>query len=229
MTSTSIGTRSSQEAWLNDAFTKMFAIMGGGLLLTAGAAVLTAAFPAFQAVLLATSLKWVVIFAPLVMVLIMGFGYEKLSANSLRTLFVAFSLVNGLSLSAIIVVYSVSSIVLSLIGASGLFLGMALYGYLTKKDLTSWGSILFVGLIVLLVVMIINLFLGSTLLEMAISVAGILLFMALTAFDVQKLRDQLWMEPTAEKAVIMGALTLYLDFLNLFLFVLRLFGVKTKD
>jgi uncharacterized protein len=228
MTSTVLNRDTNPAGWLNDALMKVFTIMGGGLALTAITAMFAASSTAFMAVFTGTALKWVILFAPLVMVLIMSFGYQKLSRQSLMALFLAFAVLNGLSLSVIVLMYSASALVLSFLSASALFLGMAAYGYLTKKDLSSWGSILFVGLIVLLGVMILNMFLGSTILEIVISCAGILLFMALTAYDVQNIKDTLWMEEDNRKAIIMGALSLYLDFLNLFLFILRLFGLAPK-
>ena len=227
MTTNVLSRDSDPAGWLNSSLQRVFTMMGGGLALTAFMALLASSSPAFMSLFLGTGLKWVILFAPLVMVLIMSFGYSKLSKTSLLWLFLGFAVLNGLSLSVIVLAYSVTALVSSFFSASALFLGMAAYGYFTKKDLSSWGSILFVGLIVLLGVMILNIFLGSGLLNIAISCAGVLLFMALTAYDVQKIRNDLWIEQDNGKAVIMGALTLYLDFLNLFLFILRLFGVNT--
>lgn len=218
------GTLDSRASALNDGMTKVFSLMFVGLLLTTLVAGFGSNSPALLELVTKSAWKWPILLAPLGFVLVMSFGYSGLSAGTLRTLFIGYALINGLSLSAIMAVYSLPSLLIAGVGATVLFGAMAGYGYFTKKDLSGYGGILFGGLIALLVVMILNIFLASTILTYVISVAGILLFMALTAFDVQKIRDELWEGDFDSKATTMGALTLYLDFLNLFLFILRLVG-----
>lgn len=168
---------------------------------------------------------WATMFAPLAFVLIMSFGYSNLSANTLKLLYLLYSAVNGISLSFILLYYTTGSLIGCFLGTALMFGVFAMYGYTTKKDLTSWGSILFMGIIGLIISLIINMILGSTVLDYLISIAGVLIFTGLTAYDVQMIKKQYY---EGEKGAIMAALNLYLDFLNLFLYVLRLFGVKSK-
>lgn len=174
-----------------------------------------------------TILGWVVTLAPLGFVLLMSFGYQKLSPAIMTLLFLAFSVLMGMSLSFILLVYTAASVYKTFFITAGMFGIMAVTGYTTKTDLTKFGSIMMMGLIGLIIAMLVNFFLKSTVMEYIISVVGVLIFTGLTAYDVQKLKrigstemDQ----ANTRKMSIMGALTLYLDFINLFLFLLRLLG-----
>jgi FtsH-binding integral membrane protein len=175
-----------------------------------------------------TGLGYAVMFAPLAFVLIMSFGINRISYPVILFLFLLFSAVMGMSISYIFVAYTESSIFSTFLAASGMFGTMAVVGYTTKTDLTKFGSIMFMGLIGIVIAGLINMFLHSDTMSYIISFIGVLVFTGLTAYDVQKLKNisagvELGTASTS-KLVIMGALNLYLDFINLFLMLLRLFG-----
>ncbi len=172
-------------------------------------------------------LGWFVMLAPLGFVLLMSFGYQKLSPAIMTLLFIAFAVLIGMSLSFILIVYTAASVYQTFAITAGMFGIMAITGYTTKTDLTKFGSIMFMGLIGIIIAMVVNFFLKSSALEYLISVIGVLVFTGLTAYDVQKLKrigSQTMDAGNTRKMAIMGALTLYLDFINLFLFLLRLLG-----
>ena len=178
-------------------------------------------------------LGWIVMLAPLGFVLIMSFGYARLSAPALLILFILYSVLTGISLSFILLVYTSSSVLGCFLSAAVMFGVMAVMGYTTNKDLTSFGRIMFMGLIGIVIASLINIFLRSDTMDYIISFIGVMVFTGLTAYDVQKLKHigegtEYEGAPVVEvkKRSIMGALTLYLDFLNLFLFLLRLFGSR---
>lgn len=177
-----------------------------------------------------TGLGWVVMFAPLGLVMLMGFGFNKLSISTLMIVFILYSLLTGMSLSFIFLAYSASSITMTFFITAGTFGTMALLGYTTSTDLTKFGSILYMALIGIIIASLVNWFMQSEGLDYIISILGVLIFTGLTAYDVQKLkRIGAGLEydgETKQKLIIMGALTLYLDFINLFLFLLRLFGSR---
>jgi len=174
---------------------------------------------------------WIVTFAPLAFILVMNFGLNKLSTSALTLLFLGFSAVMGISLSYILILYTAGSVAGCFGSASVMFGVMAVMGYTTDKDLTSFGRILTMGLIGIIVASLINMFLHSSAMGYLISFVGVAVFTGLTAYDVQRLKRVgagLEYEGTdvrdTKKLAIMGATTLYLDFLNLFLMLLRLFG-----
>ena len=175
-----------------------------------------------------TALGWIIMLAPLGLVLLMSFGFNKLSLSTLMVVFIIYSLLTGMSLSFIFLAYSSSSIAITFFITAGTFGTMALLGYTTSTDLTKFGSILYMALIGIIIASVINWFMNSAGLDYIISIIGVLIFTGLTAYDVQKLkRIGAGIEydgETKQKLIIMGALTLYLDFINLFLFMLRLFG-----
>jgi len=178
-----------------------------------------------------TTLSWVVTFAPFAFLLIMQFGINKLSSSAMTFLFLAFAAVLGISLSNILLIYTSGSVFGCFGAASAMFGVMAIMGYTTEKDLTSFGRILFMGFIGIFVAFIINWFLRSPALNYLISIIGVAVFTGLTAYDTQKIKRigaGLEYEGTSaadtKKLALMGALNLYLDFLNLFLMLLRLFG-----
>ena len=177
------------------------------------------------------ALGWIVMIAPLGFVLLMSFGYSRLSAPVLVLIFVLYSAVNGISFSVILLGYTASSVLGCFLSAAAMFGIMAFMGYTTKQDLTKFGRILFMGLIGIIVASLINLFMGNSTLDYIISFIGVMIFTGLTAYDVQKLKNigagiQYADVPASDvkKVSILGALNLYLDFINLFLFLLRLFG-----
>lgn len=178
-----------------------------------------------------TILGWVTMFAPLGFVLLMSFAYQRLSASAITLLFVLYAIINGISFSFILLAYTSGSVIGCFASASAMFGIMAVMGYTTKKDLTSFGRILTMALIGILVAMLINFFLKSSAMDYVISIIGVMVFTGLTAYDVQKLKRigaglEYGEVPATEtkKLAVMGALNLYLDFINIFLFLLRLFG-----
>ena len=181
--------------------------------------------PALMSLLFGTALKWVVIFAPLVAILVLTFNMEKMSRSSLFLFLHGFAALMGLSMATIFAVYTIGSIVSAFMGAAVLFGTMSFYGYFTKRDLSGLGSLLFVGLIAIIIASVINVFIGSTVAQMVISALAIIVFLGLTAYDTQQIRE-LVSHDSSGKAEMMGALTLYLDFINLFIHLLSLFGQK---
>jgi uncharacterized protein len=175
-----------------------------------------------------TVLGWVVMLAPFGFVLAMGMGFQKFSAGTLTLLFGVFSVLMGASLSFILLVYTASSIFLTFAVTAGMFGVMSFVGYTTKTDLTKFGSLMMMGLVGIIIASVVNMFMRSQAFDYVISFIGVLVFTGLTAYDVQKLKRigagiQYGAEST-KKLVIMGALSLYLDFINLFLFLLRFLG-----
>lgn len=180
-------------------------------------------------------LGWVVMLAPLGFVMLMSFGYNRLSASALISVFLLYAIVNGISFSFILLAYTPGSIVTCFASAAAMFGVMAVMGYTTKKDLTSFGRLMTMGLIGIVIAMLINIFLGSERMDYIISIIGVAVFTGLTAYDVQKLKrigegvEYEGMDAqNIRKMSVLGALNLYLDFVNLFLMLLRLFGGK-KD
>ena len=175
-----------------------------------------------------TTLGWISIISPVGLVLLMGFGFQKYSAQFLLGIFLLYSTLTGISLSTIFSIYSNGSIASTFFISALTFGVMALTGYTTKTDLTKLGSLLIMGVVGIVIASIINVFLGSSLMHYIISIIGVLVFTGLTAYDVQKIKNignQIEQgNENSQKMMIMGALTLYLDFINLFLMMLRLFG-----
>ncbi|MFH0892954.1 MAG: Bax inhibitor-1/YccA family protein [Bacteroidota bacterium] len=173
---------------------------------------------------------WVIMFAPLGLALLMSFGFAKLSPMAMTIIFVIYAGLMGMSLSFIFLVYTANSIFLTFAVTAGTFGVMAIAGWVTKMDLTKFGSILMMALVGVIIAMVVNYFAKSEQLSYIISIAGVLIFTGLTAYDVQKLkRIGSGQAPGADdtrKLTIMGALTLYLDFINLFLFLLRILGSR---
>jgi FtsH-binding integral membrane protein len=174
-------------------------------------------------------LAWVVMLAPLGFVLLMSFGFNKLSYPALIGVFLAYAAVNGISLSFIFMVYSLGSIVNVFLSSVALFAIMAIAGYTTKTDLTKMGSLLMIGLFGIIIASVINIFMKSDTMGFITSILGVIIFTGLTAWDVQKIKNMAAEDDGStpfKKMSIMGALTLYLDFINIFLYLLRLFGKK---
>ena len=179
-----------------------------------------------------TGLGKITLFAPLGFVLIMSFAYQRLSSTALMALFIAYATINGISFSFILLAFTPGSVLGCFLSASAMFGVMAVMGYTTNQDLTKFGRILMMGVIGVLIAMVINFFLHSSQLDYIISIIGVMVFTALTAYDVQKLKrigEGIEYEGGAaandvKKISILGALTLYLDFINIFLFLLRMFG-----
>jgi FtsH-binding integral membrane protein len=206
---------------------RVYNYMTGGLAVTGIIAYVVGTNPTFLRAVYGTPLAWVVMFAPLVLVMVFSFRLQKMSVGAAQAVFWAFAALMGLSISYIFAVYTGASIARVFFITAGTFAAMSLYGYTTKRDLTAMGSFLFMGLIGILIAMVVNFFLASSALTFAISVIGVLIFTGLTAYDTQKIKSiysELDGSDIASKKAISGALTLYLDFINLFLMLLRLFG-----
>jgi FtsH-binding integral membrane protein len=169
-------------------------------------------------------LKWIVIFAPLVAILVMSFASDKFSKTGLQLFLYAFAALMGLSFATIFAVYTMGSIFTAFMGAGVLFGTMSVYGYFTKKDLSSMGQMMFIGLIAIIIASIINIFIGSTVMQMVISAIAIIVFLGLTAYDTQKIRELVTRDTDTGREEVMGALSLYLDFINLFIHLLQIFG-----
>ena len=206
---------------------KVYNYMASALALTGVVAMATASSPAMLDAIFGSPLAYVVMFAPLGFMLVLSFGINKMSVSTAQAVFWAFAVVMGLSMASIFLMYTGASIARVFFISSSMFAGMSLYGYTTKRDLSGFGSFLMMGLIGLIIAMVVNIFLQSSALDFIISAAGVLIFVGLTAYDTQKIKS-IYSETdgsaTMTKKVIMGALTLYLDFINLFLMMLRLFG-----
>lgn len=182
-----------------------------------------------------TGLGTITLWAPLLFVIAMSFGYQRMSASVMTVLFVLYAVIMGISLSFILLLFTAGSIVSCFAAAAVMFGVMAVMGYTTNKDLTSFGRLMMMGLIGILVASLINMFVGSSQMDWIISIIGVAVFTGLTAYDVQKLKligqgleinkdGTVSTSENVKKASIYGALTLYLDFINLFLMILRLFG-----
>ena len=218
---------------------KVYNYMGSALLVTGIVALLTFKFAVLSLSplqftplgnsLYSSGLAWVVMLAPLGVVLYMSFGIAKMSAAKAQTVFWIFAALMGLSLSSIFVVYTETSITRVFFITAGTFGAMSIYGYTTKRDLTKFGSFLMMGLIGIIIASVVNFFMKSTMMYFVISIIGVLIFVGLTAYDTQKIKNMYMVSDSGEvmgKKAVMGALTLYLDFINLFIMLLRLFGQR---
>ena len=233
------GVRTAEiDAGLRAHMNKVYGTMSVGILITFAVAWAIGTSPALLGVfrdpvtLAPNILGWIVMFAPLAMVFGFGAMINRFSAAAAQTFFYVFAAVMGLSLSWIFVAFTGLSIANIFLITSIAFAGLSLYGYTTKKDLSGWGTFLIMGVIGLVVAMIVNIFLQSPAIMFAISALGVLIFAGLTAYDTQRIKteyiqhaasgDQEWLG----KAAIMGALNLYLNFINMFIFLLQLFGSR---
>ncbi|MFN6924492.1 MULTISPECIES: Bax inhibitor-1/YccA family protein [Tabrizicola] len=234
--SVGVGARAQIDEGLRAHMNKVYGLMSVAMLVTAGVAWSVGTSDALLSIfrdpitLRPNILGWVIMFAPLVMVFAFGALINRLSAAAAQLFFYSFAAVMGLSLAWIFKVFTGVSIAQTFLITAIAFAGLSLYGYVTKRDLSGFGTFLMMGLIGLLVAMIVNIFLASSALAFAISVIGVLIFAGLTAYDTQNIKntyiqhamamDQEWLG----KAAIMGALNLYLDFINLFMFLLQFLG-----
>ncbi|MCV0382458.1 MAG: Bax inhibitor-1/YccA family protein [Erythrobacter sp.] len=216
------------DAGLRKHMLSIYNYMTSGVLLTGIVALLT--YQSGLAYSFASGpLMWIVALSPLAFVLAMSFGLNKMSRGTLQLLFWAFATVMGLSLSTIFLRFTGESIAATFFATAGAFAGLSLFGYTTKKNLQGMGTFLVMGVIGLLIASVINMFLGSGTLAVAISFLGVLIFAGLTAYDTQRLkREYEYLRGTefAGKAIIMGALSLYLDFINMFMFLLQFMGSR---
>ena len=213
--------------------------MSAGLALTAVVAYMTANTPALRELVISidpasgmmgiTSLVWVLFIAEIGIVFYLSARISSMNASTATGLFMLYSGLNGLTLTPILLAYTAESVASTFFVSAGMFGAMSIYGLVTKKDLTSWGSLLFMGLIGIIIASVVNIFLQSSAMHFAISCIGVIIFLGLTAYDTQKLKTMGEMVPQNDssairRGTIMGALTLYLDFINLFIMLLRLMG-----
>jgi uncharacterized protein len=210
---------------INSAMGRVYANMALAVITSMVVSGLVASSPGLMALLFGTALKWVVMFLPLVAILAASFAYERMSKGQLQIFLHGFAAIMGLSFATIFVVFNMGSIVSAFMAAAVLFAVMSFYGYFTKKDLSSWGSFLMVGLIAIIIASIINIFIGSTVMQMVISAIAIIVFLGLTAYDTQNIR-QIVSYDNDGKMEVWGALSLYLNFINIFLSLLQLFGQR---
>jgi FtsH-binding integral membrane protein len=215
---------------LRDYMLQVYNHMFMGLALTGLVAFFVSSSPAMLQVIFGTPLKWLVMFAPLVVVIGFSMKLKSMKYTSARNLFYLYAGLMGLSLSVIFIAYTGASIARAFFITSSMFGGMSLYGYTTKKDLTSWGSFLYMGVFGIIILSIINIFTHSTGLQTVISLAAIVIFVGLTAYDTQKIKQMYFQlggtSEMAKKMGIYGALTLYIDFINIFIHLLHLIGER---
>ncbi|MCH8861412.1 MAG: Bax inhibitor-1/YccA family protein [Proteobacteria bacterium] len=229
--------RADIDAGLRSYMLRVYNYMASGVLLTGIIALLTSTSPMVASLLYNitpdgilvgyTTLGMVAAFSPLAFVMIISFGINRLSVTTTQALFWTFAAVMGLSLSSIMFIYTGGSVAKIFFITAAMFTSLSLWGYTTKKDLTGWGSFLFMGLVGIIIASVVNMFVASSVMEFAISIIGVLIFAGLTAYDTQKIKEMYYegdSSDTTTKKAVMGALRLYLDFINMFLMMLRLFG-----
>ena len=214
------------DAGLRSYMLSVYNYMASGVLLT-GLVAMFFASSGLAVQVLNTPLRWVIMLSPLAIVFAMSFGINRFSTTAIQGMFWAFTVLMGLSMSSIFLVYTGVSIAQTFFATAAAFVGLSLWGYTTKKDLSAMGTFLIMGVVGLLVAMLINMFLKSTAMQFAISAIGVLLFAGLTAYDTQKIKSMYAHVAGTDmmgKTVIMGALSLYLDFINMFTFLLNFMG-----
>ena len=220
------------DAGLRSYMLRVYNYMAAGIAITGVVAYATylmaASNPAFQQLLFASPLRWVIILAPLAMVFFMAARINHMSVGAAQTTFWIYAALVGLSLSSLFVVYTGQSLARVFFITAAMFGAISIWGYTTKKDISGWGSFLFMGLVGIIIAAVVNFFIGSSAIQFAISVLAVLIFAGLTAYDTQKLK-QIYYSVQGDtiamgRSAVMGALNLYLDFLNIFLSLMSLFG-----
>jgi uncharacterized protein len=209
----------------NTLIRQVYAWMGAGLAITAFMSLITLSSPAILNAVLGNKLVFYgLMIGELALVFTLAGAINKLSAATATLIFIAYSALNGLTLSSVALVYTANSITSTFVITGGMFGAMSVYGYMTKRDLTAWGSFLFMGLIGVVIASVVNIFIGSSAVSWVISSIGVVVFTGLTAYDTWKIKEMAAMGTEGRKPAIFGALTLYLDFINLFLMLLRFTG-----
>ncbi len=212
---------------INSAMIRVYQNMMLAIIVSMCTSIIVSNISPLMALLFGTPLKWVVMFAPLAFILFFSFKAEELSKQTATILLYAFAAVMGLSFSAIFIVYTSASIFMAFMSAAILFGIMTFYGYFTKRSLESVGQFLIIGLIAICIASIVNIFVGSSLMTTVISAIAIIIFLGLTAYDTQRIREMISYDNYGN-AEITGALTLYLNFINIFLNLLQLFGNRNE-
>lgn len=219
------------DAGLRSYMLSVYNYMASGVLLTGIVAMLFAQSGAvsvlFNEMGRPSLLGWVVMFAPLAFVMVLSFGINRLSTQAAQAIYWVYAAVMGLSMSTIFLTFTGTSIAQTFFATAAAFAGLSLYGYTTKKDLSGFGTFLIMGVVGLIVASLLNIFLQSSVLNLAISAIGVLIFAGLTAYDTQKIKSMYAYVAGTDfmgKSVVMGALSLYLDFINMFMFLLNFMG-----
>ena len=212
---------------INSAMSRVYNHMGMAVLISMLVSYFVGSTPELLQFFFTGAMKWIVIFAPLVAVLAVSFAQDRFTKSQLQMFLYGFAGLMGLSFATIFAVFNMGSIVSAFMSAAILFGVMSFYGYFTKKNLDSVGQFMFVGLIAVIIASIVNVFVGSTLFQMVISAIAVIVFLGLTAYDTQRIREIVSVDNDG-KAEVMGALTLYLDFINLFISLLQLFGGRKE-
>lgn len=209
----------------NTLIRQVYAWMGAGLTVTAIMALVTLSSPSILTAIVGNRLLFFgLMIGELALVFILSGAINRLSASTATLIFIAYSALNGVTLSVVALVYTANSIASTFVVTAGMFGAMSVYGYATKRDLTSWGSFLFMGLIGIVIASVVNIFVGSSAVSWVISAIGVIVFTGLTAYDTWKIKEMAAQGTEGRKPAILGALTLYLDFINLFLMLLRFTG-----
>ncbi len=217
------------DAGLRAHMLRVYNFMTLGLALTGVVALLVASTPALYTVIFGTPLKWVVMLAPLAFIMVLSWKFETMSASGLQTLFWVFCGVMGLSMAAIFLVFTGASVARGFFITAAMFAGTSLYGYTTQSDLSKMGSFMMMGLIGIVLASLVNIFLASSALQFAISVIGVVVFVGLTAWDTQRIKSEYaehYGHEANTKLAVMGALSLYLNFINLFQMLMSLMGER---
>jgi len=212
---------------INSAMIRVYQNMMIAVLISMVTSFIVGNTPMLMALLFGTPLKWVIMLAPIGFILFFSFKIEDLSKDTATMLLWVFSVLMGLSFSAIFVIYTGASIFMAFMSAAILFACMTFYGYFTKRSLESFGQFLIIGLIAICIASIVNIFIGSSVMTTVISALAIIIFLGLTAYDTQRIREMVSYDNNGN-AEVAGALTLYLDFINIFLNLLHLFGLKNE-
>jgi FtsH-binding integral membrane protein len=213
---------------INSAMGRVYGHMSLAVLVSMLVSYFVGTSPELLAFFFTGAMKWIVIFAPLVAILAFAFASENFNKAQLQLFLHGFAALMGLSMATIFAIFTMGSIVSAFMGAAILFGTMSFYGYFTKRSLDSMGKFMLVGLIAIIIASIVNIFIGSTVMQMVISALAIVIFLGLTAYDTQKIRETVSVDGDTGREEVLGALTLYMDFINLFINLLQLFGIK-KD
>jgi uncharacterized protein len=209
----------------NTLIRQVYAWMGAGLAITAFMALITLSSPTILRAITGNRLLFFgLMIGELALVFTLSGAINKMSASAATLIFIAYSALNGVTLSVVALVYTADSITSTFVTTAGMFGAMSVYGYMTKRDLTSWGNFLFMGLIGVVIASVVNIFVGSSAVSWCISGIGVIVFTGLTAYDTWKIKEMAAHGTEGRKPAILGALTLYLDFINLFLMLLRFTG-----
>ena len=215
-------------AEINQAMSRVYGHMSLAVLTSMVVSFLISSSPDLMQFFFTGAMKWLVMFAPLIGIIALSFGLDKLTYGQAQIALHGFAALMGLSFATIFVVFTLGSIVSAFMSAAVLFGTMTFYGYFTKRSLESVGQFMFIGLIAIVIASIINIFVGSTVAQMVISALAIVIFLGLTAWDTQRIREMVSMDSVDGRMEVSGALSLYLNFINIFLNLLQLFGNRSE-